>query len=67
MLAKDSCVTNHGGELASHPSSVRTARPIARDVTWVDNEPHFTLPMAFLLPPVLPSALHVLSMDFLSA
>lgn len=67
MLAKDSCDTKHGEEIASHPSSVRTAQPIARDVTWVDNEPHFTLPMAFLLPLVLPSALYVLSMDFLSA
>jgi hypothetical protein len=35
--------------------------------TWVGNEPHFMLMMAFLLPLLLLAALHVLSVDFLSA
>lgn len=37
---------------------------LPRMYTRVDNEPHFMLMMAFLLPLLLPAALHVLSVDF---
>lgn len=48
--------------LTSHLLELHCQLP--RMYIWVDNEPHFVLTVAFLLPLLLLAALHVLSVDF---